>query len=287
MSGSTMGAEPRAAISITEKTEGFVERPDGCRIFFAREGTGTRPAVLLIHSLGTSHRLWDAQMPALREAFDVLRFDLRGHGRSDGANAPYDIAALGQDACAVLDMCGAGRAHIVGLSMGGMVAQWLAAHRPDRVERLVIANSAAFIPARELWDRNIATALSEGMAALAEPTMRGWLSPSFPEKHGAAMQALVAGMEAMSPQGYAGACRILRDTDLRDDLRTITAPALVINGEADGARGRAAADGIAAGIAGSIRRELSGAGHLSNIDHPEDFTRIVRDFLTTTTTITS
>ncbi|HWJ70638.1 MAG TPA: alpha/beta fold hydrolase [Sphingobium sp.] len=274
-------------MTVTEKIEGFVERPDGRRVFFAREGTGARPAVLLIHSLGTTHRLWDPQVPALDEVFDVLRLDLRGHGGSDVGDGPYDIAALGEDACAVLEACRVGSAHIVGLSMGGMVAQWLAAHRPERVERLVIANSAAFIPARELWDRNIAMALSEGMTALAEPTMRGWLSPSFPDRHVAAMQALVAGMEAMSPQGYADACRILRDTDLRDDLRRIAAPTLIINGEADGPRGRAAADGMSEGIGGSVRRELPGAGHLSNIDHPDAFTRLVRDFLTTTTTIMS
>jgi pimeloyl-ACP methyl ester carboxylesterase len=186
---------------------------------------------------------------------------------------------LGRDALAVMDACGVSSAHFVGLSQGGMTGMWLAAHHPHRIQRLVLANTTAYIPVKDHWNALIETALKQGMEGIAEPTVTGWLSAQFKSAQPQRAATLVQTMRAMSPAGYAGCCAVLRDVDLRADLARILAPTLVIAGIKDGERGAAAAAALASGINGARRFDIADAAHLSAVENPAAFNRALTEFL--------
>lgn len=252
---------------------------DGARIRYRVEGRSGAPALVLSHSLGVTMGTWDAQVEALAGAFRVARYDARGHGGSDAPPGEYDIGLLARDALAVMDAAGMDAAHFVGLSMGGMVGMWIGIHQPQRLLGLVLANTTAHIPLRDMWNSRIATALSAGMESIARPTMDRWLGESF--KTGAPQQyeAVVETMRGMSPVGYAGCCAALREADQRGELPRIKARTLVITGSADLATTPSVAQGLAQGLADAQVAVVENAGHLSNIEQPAAFNRLVRDFL--------
>lgn len=241
---------------------------DGTGLALCDEGPSHGRPVLLAHSLGATYAIWDEIAAGLVDkGFRVLRADGRGHGASDAPEGPYSVEDIGRDLIALLDAAAAPKAHIVGLSMGGMAAMWLAVHAPERVDRLVLANTTAFIPVKDRWDQMIAQSRQQGMAPIAEPTILSWLSPGFRERNPARTAALVATMRAMPPHGYAGCCAILRDVDLRGSLGSIAAPTLVVNGK-DDERGAAASAALTAGIAGARRVDIPDAAHLSPTENP-------------------
>src|SRR5919202_4232614 len=159
-----------------------VNSHDGARIYAKVEGDSDAPAILLSNSLGTRLEMWDWQMPAVLKHFQVVRYDSRGHGRSDAPEGPYAIDSLARDALAVLDVFGVRRAHVLGLSKGGMIGQWLGANAPEVVDRLILANTAAFLPPRELWDQRI-EATRQGMQALEQTILERWFTPGFLGSH--------------------------------------------------------------------------------------------------------
>ncbi len=231
------------------------------------------PTVVLSHSLGCDLSMWDPQIEGLTRHFRVVRFDHRGHGKSDAPAGDYSIDRLGRDALAVIEATSDGQpVHFCGLSMGAMVGMWLTLHHPQRLKRLALANTAAHIPMRAMFEQRIATARSEGMGSIAAPTMDRWLSEAFRTAQPARRDALVDAMLRMSPEGYAGCCAVLRDTDLRADIGGIRLPTLVIGGGADAATPPAAMEGLAAAIPGARAVILEGAGHLSNIEQARAFT---------------
>jgi 3-oxoadipate enol-lactonase len=257
----------------------FAVATDGTRLRIRVEGrAGARP-ILFSHSLGVTLDTWDAQVRALGDAWCVVRYDARGHGESDAPEGPYDLDMLGRDALAVLDAAGIERAHVVGLSMGGMVAMWLAVNAPERVDRLVLANTTTHIPLRDTWNQRIATARESGMAPIAAQTLDRWLGPAFKAAHPDARDAMVATMNAMSPVGYAGCCAALRDADQRETVGRIGAATLVLTGSADLATTPAVAQGLAAAIPSGRASVIDDAGHLCNVEQPEAFERHLRDFL--------
>jgi 3-oxoadipate enol-lactonase len=257
----------------------FAVAGDGSHIAYRVEGPPGAPAVLFSHCLGLTMAAWDAQAAALRERFRVVRYDARGHGASEAPVHAYDIATLANDALAVMDAADVEAAHVVGLSMGGMVGMRLAIHTPQRVCRLVLANTTAHIPLRDMWNSRIATALNDGMSSIAAPTIDRWLGADTQARASELRDALVADMRSMSAVGYAGCCAALRDADQRDELHRIAVPTLVITGAQDAAASPAVAQALSAAIAGSRVAVIDGAAHLSNLEQPEAFNRLIAEFL--------
>lgn len=209
---------------------------DGARLYWRCDGAEDRPALLLGNSIGTDHCLWDRVMPELMRGFRVIRFDMRGHGASEAPaaqfNPEYTLEGLARDALAVADAAGAKRFHYAGISLGGMVGMWLGAHAPERVERLVLSNTAPHLPP-EGWASRIAAVKAGGMAAVADMVMGRFFTPGFVAGGGARYETARRTFLAVDPMGYIGCCAAIRDADLRGVLSTIAAPTLVITGMDD------------------------------------------------------
>ncbi len=260
-------------------TDRHIESFDGCPIHVRDEGRADGPAVVLSHAIGGGISMWDAQAEPFGGRFRVIRHDSRGHGGSGLGGDVHSVEMLAKDVLAVLDALGVKRAHFVGLSQGAMTGMWLAAHTPDRIDRLVLANTTAHIPARDMLNGWIATALKDGLDSIAPPTMDHWLSPQFKAAHPDRTRALAETFRTMSPKGFAASCAVLRDSDRREDLKHIKAPTLVIAGIEDGPMGAAAAQALVDGIADARRADIAAAGHLSPIENPEAFNAAVLEFL--------
>lgn len=236
------------------------------------EGRENAPAVLLMHSLGTELAMWDPQMPALRRRFRVVRFDTRGHGKSSIPSTAASVEELGRDALAVLDHLKIAKARIVGLSMGGQTALWLAINAPERVSHIVVANSAPKIGTADIWNERIAQVNAGGMEAVIDATMKRWLKQETRDADGEALHRLRAMVLATNPKGYAAACAAVRDCDVRDQVAKITCPTTIISGQYDGAASAEAGKACADAIAGAHFVVLD-ASHAANWEEPQAFTR--------------
>jgi 3-oxoadipate enol-lactonase/4-carboxymuconolactone decarboxylase len=254
-----------------------IEGPGGAPVRI--EGPGGAPVLVLANSLGASAAMWDAQMPVLRGRFRVVRYEHRGHGGTPAPAGPCSIDDLGADLLGVIDQVGAERVSIAGVSLGGMVAMWLAARHPERVERLVLACTAPqLLPARA-WTERAATVRASGPSVLLETLLGRWFTPGFiagrPD-----VAAVVADMLAqVSSDGYAGACDAIAAMDQWDDLARITAPTLVLAGASDPVCPPEIALRMHQAIAGSSLVVLPGASHLANIEQAERFTAALVDHL--------
>ncbi|GGK97586.1 3-oxoadipate enol-lactonase [Mangrovihabitans endophyticus] len=197
------------------------------------DGPPDAPPVLLINSLGTDHTMWEPQMAVLAAQHRVIRYDVRGHGCSSVPAGPYSLADLGQDALGLLDALGVPRAHVVGLSLGGMTAMWLAAHAPHRVGRLVLCCTSAQLGPAQQWADRAETVRRQGLGAIATAVIGRWLTPPYASTHPDDVRRLRAMLTATPPAGYAGACAAIENMDLRSDLDRITARTLVLSGNDD------------------------------------------------------
>ena len=242
-------------------------------------GDVDRPPLLLLHALGSSLAMWDAQVAALEPYFHLVRYSLRGHGASARAGVEEsDIAALAADACAVLDRLGIERAHWCGLSLGGMVAMRAAIHTPGRVDRLVLANTAAHMPPAAAWSERMALVRHGGMEPLAEPTMARWFTPAFRQRAPCEVGRIRKIFLGTDPASYAAACAAIRDLDLREGLPSIRSRTLVIAGTDDPTAPPPAALAMAAAIPGARCVELP-AAHLSGLGAAAAFNATVLGFL--------
>lgn len=246
----------------------------GCRIYYRLEGSADKPLLVLVHALGTDHGLWEPQMPALLRYFQVLRMDLRGHGASDVPAGDYTIAQLGED---ILTAVPRERFFYCGLSLGGMIGQWLAARHPGRIERLVLANTSARVADPSLFEARRNAVLKEGMAAIESAVMQRF----FTGPTGPAAESIRTTLLNTDPAGYAGCCAAIRDMDQRPLLPSIAVPTLVIAGDRDmSTPWTGHGDVLAAQIPGARAVRLAGA-HLSNLERPSGFTSALLHFLMT------
>lgn len=249
------------------------------------DGPAGAPILVLVNSLGTSIDLWNAQLPAFTTCFRVLRYELPGHGNSPTPHpAPASIAELGTTLLALLDEFGAESVSLCGLSLGGMVAMWLAAHYPARVDRLVLANTAAHLPPASGWIDRAAAARADGMSSLLGILLDRWFTPGYPIAHPSARDGVAAMLASCDPEGYAGCCLAIATMDQRDDLARITSPTLVIAGAVDPVTPPAIALELSTSIPGAGLVVIPGASHLSNIEQPRTFTSAVLDHLVGTLT---
>jgi 3-oxoadipate enol-lactonase len=242
------------------------------------EGDPSLPILILSNSLGTDLTMWDPQVPALLEHFRVVRYDSRGHGTSVVTPDPYSIEQLAHDALAIMDALEIEKAHWLGLSMGGMIGQWLLAHAPERIGRAVLANTAAQIPGVELWNARIKTVLDRGMKAIAPAIVERWFTKTFREKETTIVERFLRMVEETPTEGYAAMSGAIRDMDLREELSLIHNPVLVIVGRHDTGTPPGMGALIASAIEGARLVTLE-AAHLSNVEDAENFTQAVIEFL--------
>ncbi|MDB6145657.1 MAG: pcaD [Pseudomonas sp.] len=261
---------------------GFVQLADG-ELHYQLEGPLDAPVLVLSNSLGTDLHMWDTQMPVFSKHFRVLRYDTRGHGHSLVTPGPYSIEQLGRDVLALLDGLGIKQAHFCGLSMGGLIGQWLGIHANDRLRKLVVCNTAAKIGGPEIWDPRIETVLRDGpkaMVALRDASIARWFTPDYAAANPEQAKRITDMLAATSPEGYAACCGAVRDADFRSKLSSISVPTLVISGTQDAVTPPAGGRFINEHISGSQFEEVH-AAHLSNVEAGEVFTSHVREFLLT------
>lgn len=247
------------------------------RLFYRLEGRSDLPALVLSHSLGCDLGMWAPQMPDLLERFQVLRYDVRGHGASATPAGAYTLDQLGQDVLALADKLKLSKFAFCGISMGGAVGQWLAINASQRLMKLVLANTAPKFGTPETWDARRKAVLEGGMEAIVEAIMQRFFSAENQQSVWA--QSTRAILLATDPIGYAACCTALRDADTRSDLGKISVPTLVIGSDQDPStpwEGNGSV--LARDIPGAKAVRLETA-HLSNLEQPAAFTTAVLDFL--------
>ena len=235
------------------------------------DGPAGAPVVVLSNSLGATRGMWDPQVPPLAERYRVVTYDTRGHGESPAPEGPYALDDLVDDLVALLDEVGARRAHVVGLSLGGMTALRLAAREPDRVDRLAVLCTSARTDPQGFLDR-AAAARTGGTAALAPTVVGRWLTPPFAAEHPDLVARLEAMIAAADDEGYAACCEVVAGLDLREDLGRIAAPTLVVSGADDPALPPEHQRLIAEGIRGAELLTVAPAAHLANLERTLEVT---------------
>ena len=242
---------------------------------------GPGEAVVLSHAIGLDHRMWDALVAALRPRYRVVVPDTRGHGASPVPARPYTLAQLAADAAALLDRLGIVRAHWVGLSMGGMVGQAFALSHPQRLGRLVLANTtSSYGPdGKANWQARIRLVEDGGLAAIRDAVEQRYFSESFRRRQPGVVRETMARFMETSAQGYLGCCDAIAELDFSKDLARIAAPTLVIAGGADVGTPVAMSEALAAGIPGARLAVLEDAAHLAAVEEPDAFAAWVSGFL--------
>lgn len=233
--------------------------------------------MVLSNSLGTDQSLWDFQAAAFSRQRAVWRYDTRGHGGSEVVAGDYSIERLGKDLLSVIDATGSDRVDLCGVSIGGLTALWVALYAPDRVRRIVLANTAARIGDVDVWSARIKTVAAEGTAALADATMRRWFTPEFRAARPDVVARFHSTLAGTNAAGYAGCCAALRDADLRDQVPRVACPALVVTGRQDPATPPAQGQWLAEHIPGARLVNLD-AAHLANVERSDEFNSAVLSF---------
>lgn len=258
--------------------QGHATVGDGCRIAWRIDGPEGAPVLVLSNSLGTTMDMWLPQLPALSERFRVLRYDQRGHGASDAPAGAYSLDRLGRDVVELLDALGLDKVDFCGLSLGGMTGQWLGVFAPERFNRIILANTAAYMGPPSGWQGRIGVVLDKGMSAIASAVLDRWFTPEFLTGSPEAVASVGAFIDATSAVGYAGCCSAIRDMDMRPVIGLIKNPVLVIIGGRDPATPPAQGEEIVTAIAGA-KGVTFDAAHLSNVEQPEQFTAALLEFL--------
>jgi 3-oxoadipate enol-lactonase len=252
---------------------------DGVRLHTRVDGQPDGPPLLLLNSLGTDLTMWEPQLEAWGADRRVIRFDQRGQGRSQAPPPPYTIEQLGRDALAVLDAHDVARADLCGLSLGGLVALWVAGTAPGRVQRAVFADTAARVGTEGAWRERADTVRREGMDAVVELVLGRFFSPAFRASRPPAVAALDRMLRSASVDGYSGSCEALATADLSALARQVRVPSLVVVGTADEATPPSDAESLHGFLVDAQLSCLPGAGHLANLEQPERFAEVVGGFL--------
>jgi len=251
---------------------------DGCLLNVSVEGRESGPTLMLSNSLGCNLQMWEPQMAALSKLFRIVRYDRRGHGKSGVPPGPYSMERFGRDVLAILDDLNIAKTHWCGLSMGGMVGQWLGANAPERFDRIVLANTSCYYPDPTNWHNRIKAVKDGGLAAVADAVIGGWLTTDFREREPQTAAKMKAMLLASPQDGYIACCEALSTLDQRDLLPRIKRPTLVIAGRHDAATPIAAGEYIRSHIPGASMTILD-AAHISNVEQSHAFTEAIAGFL--------
>ncbi|MHA6344778.1 3-oxoadipate enol-lactonase [Roseivivax sp. CAU 1761] len=250
---------------------------NGVKLHYRLDGDPDGTPVVFANSLGTDLRLWDAVLPHLPAGLRILRYDKRGHGLSDAPPAPYAMGALVRDVEALMDHVGMRDAIFVGLSIGGMIAQGLAAKRLDLVRGLVLSNTAAKIGTREMWSDRIAAVEEGGIAALADPILERWFSAPF--RATAEFHAWRNMLIRQPLAGYVGCCHAIAGSDFLASTAQLRLPVLGIAGSEDGSTPPDLVRESVELVPGAAFELIRGAGHLPCVEAPEEYAAILTGFL--------
>nr|WP_232968194.1 3-oxoadipate enol-lactonase [Pseudomonas sp. CCOS 191] len=245
------------------------------------DGPADAQVLVLSNSLGTDLGMWDEQIPAWSEHFRVLRYDTRGHGGSLVTQGPYSIEQLGGDVLALLEALDIEHAHFVGLSMGGLIGQWLGINAGQRLHSLTLCNTAAKIANDEVWNSRIDAVLKGGqqaMADLRDGSIARWFTPAFAQARPDEAQRICQMLARTNPEGYAANCAAVRDADYREQLGRIQVPTLVVAGSADVVTTPEHGRFMQRRIVNATYAEFP-AAHLSNVEIGAAFSARVLDFL--------
>ena len=252
---------------------------DNRSIYFRLDGRDDLPVLVCSHSLGLDHAMWDVQAADLLPYFRILRYDIRGHGASNAPDGEYTIAALAGDVLAIADACGIQRFALCGLSLGGMIGQWLGANAPDRLTHLVLANTSPRLSDPHAMETRRRTVVDKGMAGIEELVMGRFFSPSVLAANPPPVASARRTLLATNPVGYAGCCAAIRDMDQRGVLSKIAVPTLVISGDQDvGMPWFEHGEVLVESIPGARAVRLP-AAHISNLERPRTFSAALLDFL--------
>jgi len=251
---------------------------DGCTIHAEIEGPERAPVLMLSNSLGTDLHMWDEQAGPLTRHFRLVRYDRRGHGKSDAPKGPYTMERLGRDVLGVLDGLGIQKINWCGLSMGGMVGMWLGANAGDRIDKLILSNTSAHFPDPTVWDARIEMVRDVGLAGIVDTNMERWFTKSFRERASQTMAKMRKMFVATNIEGYIGCGEAIRDMDHRPLLPKIMAPTLVIAGRHDPATTLEAGEYVKDHVPGA-RIAVLDAAHISNLEQPQIYADTVLGFL--------
>jgi 3-oxoadipate enol-lactonase len=251
---------------------------NGISVNYQIDGAENAPVLMLSNSLGTNLHMWDKQVPALSKRFRVVRYDTRGHGKSDAPSYPYTLAMLGHDAIALMDTLKLSKVRFCGLSMGAMIGMWIARHVPSRIEQLVLCNTGAKAGTAENWNQRIAAVRASGMKAVVETVVGRCFTESFRKNAPNEVEVFAQMLNAASPDAYANNCAAVRDGDQRWPIRDIKTPTLVIAGEHDPGAPVSGHKLIAERIS-DAKLVVLDASHLSNMEQPEVFNKTLNAFL--------
>ena len=253
---------------------------NGIDVFYLTDGDPHKPAIIFSNSLGTDHSMWDGQIETLRRDFYVIRYDTRGHGLTSAPNGPYTIAQLANDVLGLLDYLSIDTAFFCGISMGGLIGQWLAVNASERLEGLVIANTAPKIGTESAWIERANLVRKDGLNAIAETAPSRWFTPEFYGSYPGAVNELLVNLKNMSPAGYASCCEALSSEDLRADIKKISIPTLIISGDKDPVTTIEDAKCMKAQVVNAELLILP-ASHISNIEAEAEFNFAIKQFFAT------
>lgn len=256
----------------------FLTTNDGCDIAYDFQQKQGKKTIVLANSLGTTMQMWQPQLEALSEHFSVLRYDMRGHGDSTVMPGAYSLDRLGCDLIALLDYLELSSVYFCGLSIGGMIGQWLATTHPSRVEALVLANTSAYAGPTSNWDERLQTIEANGLLSTWPMVRQRWVSDEFAALNTSVVDALKHMFETNNQQGYTGTCQAVRDLDLRNIAKLNNLPSLIIAGAFDIASPVTNSEYLLSQYSNAQLTVLS-AGHLSNIEQPSLFNNTVLEFL--------
>jgi 3-oxoadipate enol-lactonase len=254
---------------------------NGFDMNYAVEGPAGAPWLTFANSLVTSLEMWDEQAGALRDRYRVLRFDMRGHGRSAAPRPPYTVSELANDVLGLWGALGVDRSHYVGLSLGGMIGIHLAARRPDKFRSLVACDCRA--DANEayqgLFAERIRVTREQGIAGMVEPSLARFFTAGFVAAGSPAVANMRKMIASTSADGHIGCCEALRGLAEGASLPKITVPALFVGGEHDLGGPPDLMRAMAAATPGAKYIMIEGAGHISNIEAPDRFLAAIEPFL--------
>jgi 3-oxoadipate enol-lactonase len=250
---------------------------NGLVIHYLEQGRHDGPPLVFINSLGTDFRIWSEVAEILAPDFRIVLYDKRGHGLSESGPDTNDMADYARDLAALLDSVGVGRATIVGLSIGGLIAQEFYRQRPERIAALVLCDTAAKVGTDESWDQRIAEVERGGIEAIADAVLERWFTADFRARRKAELAGIRAMLTRTPKQGYLAACGALKRADLRPYAARIEAPTLCLVGEEDGSTPVALVRETAALIKGSGFEIIEGAAHLPNTEKPKMVARLIAE----------
>jgi len=271
----------RLSNEVNGKDESMRMKANSIEINYELSGKKEAPVVVLSHSLASSLAMWNPQMDALNPHFQVLRYDMRGHGKTEVISGPYTLELLADDVIGLLDALKIDRVHYVGMSIGGMIGQSLALNYAHRLRRLALCDTASIIPqeAQPIWQERINKTREKGIETQVDETMERWFTPAFLKQGAPILEIIRKQILATSVQGYLGCAEAIRKLNYLNRLSEIRIPTLIMVGEDDPGTPVSASEAIHERISNSKLVILPAARHLSNIEQKEAFNSALLTFL--------